>query len=79
MRYTILFLVFVIVLAACKKTGTDNNSSVDITKSTWRITFFWDVTDKTSGFSSYSFMFSSGGTLMAHGSSSAITGTWNQT
>ena len=79
MRYTFLSLAFVLALAACKKPETENNGSVDITAGTWRISYFWDVQDKTSAYSGYSIMFSSDGSLMAHGTSNMYTGTWSQT
>jgi hypothetical protein len=80
MRYTILFFLFFVVQSACKKTAPDNNDTVDITGSSWRISYFWDVHDKTSTYSNYYFMFESGGILMAHGSSATMyTGTWSQT
>nr|WP_294904877.1 hypothetical protein [uncultured Lacibacter sp.] len=79
MRNTLLILLLATLLAACKKNGTENNNPVDITSGTWRISYFWDVQDKTSAYSNYYFMFLNGGTFMAHGSSSTITGTWSQT
>jgi hypothetical protein len=78
MRYTFLLIVFVVALAACKKTGTDNNPSVDITSGTWRISYFWDGQDETTNYSSYNFMFLSDGSLMAHGTSNMFTGIWSQ-
>ena len=78
MRYTLLLLAFITVLASCKKKDTENSNAVDITTGTWRISYFWKVSDKTAGYSNYYFMFLNGGTLMAHGSSSTITGTWSQ-
>lgn len=80
MRYTLLLLSLVIVLAACKKTDTDNNNPVDITGSSWRISYFWDAQDKTANYNNYYFMFENGGILMAHGPTGAMyTGTWSQT
>ena len=80
MRNTILLLAFVITIVACKKAGNDDsNGSVDLTASTWRISYFWDVQDKTSTYSGYSIMFSSDGSIMAHGTQSMYTGTWSQT
>jgi hypothetical protein len=79
MRYTLLLIAFVFAFAACKKPETDNSPSVDITSGTWRISYFWDVQDKTSNYSSFNFMFLSDGSLMAHGTSSMFTGTWSQT
>lgn len=80
MRNTILLLAFVITIVGCKKASNDDsNGSVDLTASTWRISYFWDVQDKTSSYSSCYFMFSNDGTLMAHSSSGMFTGTWSQT
>lgn len=45
----------------------------------WKISFYWDEKDKTSNFSDYYFMFSSGGRLMAHKGSATYTGTWSET
>ena len=79
MRKTILYCCLFISLAACKKPGTTDETSINISDGTWRISYFWDQGDKTSNYSSYYFMFLNGGTLMAHGSSTTITGTWSQT
>lgn len=79
MRNTLLYFLLFISISSCKKTGTTETPSVDISNGTWRISYFWDVQDKTSGYSSYYFMFSSDGTLMAHGSSGMFTGTWSET
>jgi hypothetical protein len=68
-----------ISISSCKKNGTTDEPTVDLSTGTWRISYFWDVQDKTSGYSSYYFMFQSDGTIMAHGSSSMFTGTWSQT
>lgn len=79
MRNVLLYLLLLINITGCKKAGTPDEPTVDISSGTWRISYFWDVQDKTSNYSSYYFMFSNDGTLMAHGSSSMFTGTWSQT
>ncbi len=79
MRYTLLLIAFVTALAGCKKPGTENNENVDLTKDTWRISYFWDVTDKTSTYNGYYFMFQSDGSIMAHSTTTMYTGTWSQT
>ena len=79
MRNTLLYFLLFISIASCKKSGTTDEPSVNISDGTWRISYFWDQQDKTSNYSSYYFMFLNGGTFMAHGSSTTITGTWSQT
>lgn len=79
MRYTLLLIAFATALAGCKKPGTENNQNVDLTNGTWRISYFWDVTDKTSTYNGYYFMFQSDGSIMAHSTTTMYTGTWSQT
>ncbi|MEJ8842277.1 hypothetical protein WG954_07770 [Lacibacter sp. H375] len=79
MRNTFLYILLFISITSCKKSGTTDQPSVDIKDGTWRISYFWDQQDKTSNYTNYYFMFLDGGTLMAHGSSTTITGTWSQT
>jgi hypothetical protein len=79
MRNTLLYLLLFISISSCKKGGTADEPSVNISDGSWRISYFWDQQDKTSGYTSYYFMFLNGGTLMAHGSSTTLTGTWSQT
>lgn len=67
------------LLLCCGKSKPNETPAVDISSGTWRISYFWDQQDKTSNYSSYYFMFLNGGTLMAHGSLTTITGTWSQT
>ncbi len=77
LRASIFITLFVLHLS-CKK-ETTSGTNVDLGSGTWRISYYWDQADKTYNYTNYYFMFLSGGTLMAHGSSSTITGTWNQT
>ncbi len=77
LRVSFCFIFFVVFLS-CKK-ETTNSNNIDLGSGTWRISYFWDQGDKTSNYSSYYFMFLNGGTLMAHGSPTTITGTWSQT
>lgn len=79
MRNTLLYFLLFISISSCKKTVTTDEPSVNISDGTWRISYFWDQQDKTSNYTSYYFMFLNGGTLMAHGSSTTLTGTWSQT
>ena len=79
MHKTILIAAVLTLLFSCSKSKTVNTPSVNISDGTWRISYFWDQQDKTSNYSSYYFMFLNGGTFMAHGSSTTITGTWSQT
>ncbi|RXK59400.1 hypothetical protein ESA94_14805 [Lacibacter luteus] len=72
--YTVLFVCMV----SCKKETTTNNN-VDLQSGTWRINYYWDTKDETSSFTSYIFMFNSGGSIMAHTSTSMVTGTWSET
>ena len=79
MRQLLLYLLLFVFISSCKKGGTTDEPAVDIKDGTWRISYFWDVQDKTSTYTSYYFMFLDGGNLMAHGSSNTYTGTWSQT
>jgi hypothetical protein len=79
MRNTLLYFFLFFSIASCKKSGTTDNPSVNISEGPWRISYFWDQQDKTSSYTGYYFMFLDGGTLMAHGSSTTLTGTWSQT
>ncbi len=79
MRQVLLYLLLFVFISSCKKGGTTDEPTVDLSAGTWRISYFWDVQDKTSNYTGYSFMFLNGGTFMAHGSSTIITGTWSQT
>ena len=79
MRQVLLYLLLFIFISSCKKGGTTDEPTVDLSSGTWRISYFWDVQDKTSNYAGYYFMFLNGGTLMAHGNSTTITGTWSQT
>lgn len=79
MQKKILIAAVVMLLLSCSKSKTDEAASVNISIGTWRISYFWNQTDQTSNYSSYYFMFLNGGTFMAHGSSTTITGTWSQT
>ncbi|MFY7840761.1 MAG: hypothetical protein ACOVP7_10830 [Lacibacter sp.] len=73
-----LFVMLLTGTVSCKKETTDNNS-VDLQSGTWRINYYWDTKDETSSFTSYIFMFNSGGSIMAHTSTSMVTGTWSET
>lgn len=79
MRNTLLYVLLFISISSCKKTVTTDEPSVNISDGTWRISYFWDQQDKTSNYTTYYFMFLNGGTLMAHASSTTLTGTWSQT
>ena len=79
MHKKILIAAVLTLLLSCSKSKTDKAATVNISDGTWRISYFWDQQDKTSNYSSYYFMFLNGGTFMAHGSSTTITGTWSQT
>jgi len=79
MRNTLLYFLLFISISSCKKQGTTDEPTVDLSSGIWRISYFWDVQDKTSGYSSYYFMFQSDGTFMAHSNSNMFTGTWSQT
>jgi hypothetical protein len=79
MRTVLVYLLILIGFASCKKSTTSDDAAIDISSGTWHISYFWDVQDKTSAYSSYNFMFLAGGTFMAHGSSTTVTGTWSQT
>ncbi len=71
-------ILLTVTFFSCTK-KSDNNSNTTITTGTWRISLYWDKKDETSNFSSYTFMFNSGGELMAHKSATVITGTWSET
>jgi hypothetical protein len=79
MRHVLLYLLLFVFISSCKKGGTTDEPTVDLSNGTWRISYFWDVQDKTSTYSSYSFMFESNGTFMAHSNTNMATGTWSQT
>lgn len=78
-----LFLVLVIVLlfqTACKKSNSENgNSNTDLNGTVWKVSYYWDKKDETTNLAPYTFMFNSGGVLMAHTSSSVVNGTWSET
>jgi hypothetical protein len=65
-------------LAACSNKKSDNPPIVDLKQGTWRVSFYWDKKDETSNFTTYAFMFSDGGVLMAHQGASMFTGTWSE-
>ncbi len=74
-----LYILLLFTVIACKRESVNNNNTESL-MGTWRITYYWDQKDETSNFTSYTFMFNSGGQLMAHGSSgSVVTGTWSET
>jgi hypothetical protein len=84
MKNAISILLFAVVLmaASCSK-DDDNNSSVSsqvatsVQSGTWRITSYVDNgNDETSDFSSFTFTFSSGGTLNVVGGAITASGTW---
>lgn len=79
MRQVLLYLLLFIFISSCKKSGTTDEPTVDLSSGTWRISYFWDVQDKTSGYSGYYFMFQSDGTFMAHSNTNMFLGTWSQT
>jgi hypothetical protein len=79
MRIVLLYCLFVICIASCKKTGAEADNDIDLSTGTWRISYFWDEQDKTTTYSSYYFMFLSDGTFMAHSNTNLVTGTWSQT
>jgi len=79
MRNILLYSLLFICISSCKKSGTTDAPSVNISDGTWRISYFWDQQDKTSNYTSYYFMFLEGGTFMAHGTSTTLIGTWSQT
>lgn len=80
MRNYLLYFFLLISIAACKKSSVANTTpNIDISTGTWRISYFLDEQIKTNNYSGYFFMFLSGGTFMAHGSTTIITGTWSQT
>ena len=79
MRQVLLYLLLFIFISSCKKSGTTDEPTVDLSSGTWRISYFWDVQDKTSSYNSYYFMFQSDGTFMAHSNTNMFLGTWSQT
>lgn len=80
MRKILFYSLLLISINACKKPGTTNAPAViDISTGTWRISYFLDEQNKTNNYTGYYFMFLTGGTFMAHGSTDVITGTWSQT
>lgn len=73
--YTLLLFIVV----SCKRESVNSNNTTALS-GTWRINYYWDQKDETSNFTSYYFMFNSGGILMAHtNTGSTITGTWSET
>lgn len=75
--HILVILLITTTLFSCTKKNDDPAADVDITTGTWRVSYYWDQKDETSNFSSYYFMFLSGGTFMAHNSTGVITGTWS--
>jgi hypothetical protein len=71
-------LIISITLFSCKKKNDTTTNNTNFT-GTWKISLSWDQKDETSNFTPYTFMFNSGGALMAHTSTTAITGTWSET
>jgi hypothetical protein len=67
-----------ITLFSCQKKSDTTTNNTNFT-GTWKISLSWDQKDETSNFTPYTFMFNSGGVLMAHTSTTAITGTWSET
>lgn len=77
MRNILFFILVFISFTSCTKQAETDNSNVDITTGTWRISYYWDQKDETNNFTTYYFMFLSGGTFMAHDNTGAVTGTWS--
>ena len=76
MSKIVFYLLLLISINACKKPGITNGPvGIDISTGTWRISYFLDQQIKTSNYTGYYFMFLTGGTFMAHGSTNVITGT----
>jgi maltose-binding protein MalE len=74
-----LYALLLFTVVSCKRESVNNNNT-EALSGTWRINYYWDQKDETSNFSSYNFMFNSGGQLMAHANSGAVvTGTWSET
>ena len=71
-------LIISITLFSCKKKNDTTTNNTNFT-GTWKISLSWDQKDETGNFTPYTFMFNSGGVLMAHTSTTAITGTWSET
>lgn len=73
--YTLLLFIVV----SCTRESVNSNNTAALS-GTWRINYYWDQKDETSNFTSYYFMFNSGGILMAHtNTGSTINGTWSET
>ncbi len=79
-----IFALSLLVLFACKNDDNSNNNTnnfanltTDITKGTWKITYYFDDNiDETSNFASYTFTFNQGGTVNAANDLFAENGTW---
>ena len=78
-RKTLFFLPLFVFLFSCHKSDDNNNSNVDISQGTWRITLFTDSgNDETSDFTGYGFTFGNGGILTAQKGTGSQAGTWNR-
>lgn len=78
MKY-LFFLFLITSLISCSSKKSDNPpGTVDLKQGTWRISLYWDKKDETTNFTTYIFMFGTGGTFMAHQGAALITGTWSE-
>lgn len=71
-------LIISLCLFSCQKKSDSTTNNTNYT-GIWKISLNWDQKDETGNFTPYTFMFNSGGVLMAHTSTTAITGTWSET
>lgn len=80
-KYIPLFLLLsVCFLTGCKKNSSGaNNNTVDLNGTIWKVSYYWDTKEETNNFIPYTFMFVSGGLLMAHTTTSVVNGTWSET
>jgi hypothetical protein len=70
---------FIFLFSCHKNDDNSNNSNVDISQGTWRVTLFTDSgNDETSDFSGYSFAFLAGGALNAQNGPTSKTGAWSK-
>ncbi len=70
-----LFLFLLIGFFSCSKNQTDEASMFG---ATWKINYFFEVTDRTASYDVFYFMFNEDGTLMAHEGNRLTVGRWSE-
>lgn len=82
-RYS--FFVFGICLAAlswhlaCKNSTDPLGPSPSVTAGEWKVSYYFDRSDKTTAYAGYTFDFKIGGGLLARSSTQSWNGTWSTT